>query len=87
MQPVTVSPRPRQKYRLEAARKDQLAALQDIRVGDLPVPLYELFAELLAQFAEGTLYDAAADSQEALGMFEELLHKALATAMLSRRGH
>jgi len=40
-------------------RKDQLASLQDIRLGDLPAPVYELIAELLAQFAEGTLYDAA----------------------------
>jgi hypothetical protein len=64
-------------------RKEQLASLQDIRLGDLPAPLYELIAELLAQFAEGTLYAAAEDgdgiSQEALRMLEQRLRNALET--------
>jgi hypothetical protein len=68
-------------------RKDQLASLQDIRLGDLPAPLYELIAELLAQFAEGTLYDAengAGISQEVLRMFEARLHHALETVMFKQ---
>jgi hypothetical protein len=68
-------------------RKDQLASLQDIRLGDLPAPLYELIAELLAQFAEGTLYDpenGAGISQEVLRMFEARLHDALETVMFKQ---
>ena len=64
-------------------RKDQLASLQDIRLGDLPAPLYELIAELLAQFAEGGLCDATESgdgiSQEVLRMFEQRLRSALET--------
>jgi hypothetical protein len=68
-------------------RKDQLASLQDIRLGDLPAPLYELIAELLAQFAEGTLYDlesGAGISPEVLRMFEARLHDALETVMFKQ---
>ena len=69
-------------------RKDQLASLQDIRLGDLPAPLYELIAELLAQFAEGTLYDGAEGgdgiSQEVLGMFERRLRNALETVKFTQ---
>ena len=67
-------------------RQDQLATLQDIRMGDLPAPLYLLIAELLAQFAEGTLYDAETDgvSQEVLRMFEERLHDALEMVMFKQ---
>jgi hypothetical protein len=69
-------------------RKDQLASLQDIRLGDLPAPLYELIAELLAQFAEGTLYDAAEGgdgiSQEVLCIFERRLRNALETVMFKQ---
>jgi hypothetical protein len=45
--------------------------------------LYKLIAELLAQFAEGTLYDVDTRgvSQEILRMFEGRLHEALETVM------
>jgi hypothetical protein len=67
-------------------RRDQLASLQDIRLGDLPAPLYRLIAELLAQFAEGTLYnaDGGGVSQEVLRMFEGQLHEALETVMFKQ---
>ena len=67
-------------------RQDQLASLQDIRLGDLPAPLYRLIAELLAQFAEGTLYnaDGGGVSQEVLRMFEGQLHEALETVMFKQ---
>jgi len=68
------------------ARQDQLASLQDIRLGDLPAPLYGLIAELLAQFAEGTLYDTDTGgvSREVLRMFEGRLHDALETVMFKQ---
>ena len=67
-------------------RQGQLASLRDIRLGDLPAPLYGLIAELLAQFAEGTLYDADTGgiSQEVLRMFEGRLHEALEKVMFKQ---
>jgi hypothetical protein len=64
-------------------RQDQLATLDDMRVGDLPAPLYGPIAELLAQFAEGTLYDANTNgvSLEILRMFGARLQDALETVM------
>ena len=64
-------------------RQDQLASLDDMRLGDLPAPLYGPIAELLAQFAEGTLYDADTNgiSQEILRMFGARLQDALETVM------
>ena len=62
-------------------RQDQLATLEDMRVGDLPAPLYGPIAELLSQFAEGTLYDADTNgvSREILRMFGARLQDALET--------